>query len=630
MNPPPSTILIVDDEPRGRELLGDLLTPQGYQLHFAASGREALAAAAAHPPDLILLDVMMPDLDGFEVCRRLRADERLREVPVVMLTALDDRESRLTGLAAGADSFLTKPFDHVELRTRVTTITKLNRYRLLFAERERFAQVVTSAPDGIVVVDAGFVLRLANPAAQQMFRADDVMPLEGDLIFNRVGVEEGALGRLKRLLAGEEAAAFQFEATGLRPDGGGFPIEASASRFTWAGQPAMQLHLRDVTEKKQLEAQFLRVQRLQGLGALAGGVAHDLNNIFAPLLMTSELLQDTLANRPEAHWVKSITTSVRRGSGLVKQILAFARGSSGEKQSVALRYVIGELRSILSQSLPPGVTLRVRCEPTTPPVYADPTHLHQLLMNLCVNARDAMPQGGNLRIAAEPCELDASHAEQIPGATPGHWVRLTVSDTGTGMTPEVRARLGEAFFTTKPIGKGTGLGLTTVFSIVKSHGGFWHVESEVGSGTAFHLYLPPSVEVTGAAATEVETCPPGHGELILVADDEAAFLEIIRATLGCYGYRTVCARDGAEAVAFYCRQAGEIKLVLADCRMPFLAGTGLVRALRKVQSDVRCVLMSASEIAPDELADAPVPLLAKPFTTGQLLTLLDRELRRGS
>ncbi|MEN9572194.1 MAG: hypothetical protein RL514_49 [Verrucomicrobiota bacterium] len=631
MNPPPSTILIVDDEPRGRELLGDLLRPQGYQLHFAASGPEALAAAAAHPPDLILLDVMMPDLDGFEVCRRLRADERLREVPVVMLTALDDRESRLTGLAAGADSFLTKPFDHVELRTRVTTITKLNRYRLLFAERERFAQVVTSAPDGIVVVDAGFVLRLANPAAHQMFGADDVLPLEGDLIFNRVGVEEGALARLKRLLAGEETAAFQFEATGLRPDGGRFPIEASASRFTWEGQPALQLHLRDVTEKRQLEARFLRMQRLQGLGSLAGGVAHDLNNIFAPLLMTLDLLKDTLADKPEARIIQTMIGATRRGSGLVKQILAFARGTAGEKQAVPLRYLMEEVRAILSQTLPSNITVRSQCPAETPPVYADPTHLHQLLMNLGVNARDAMPRGGQLRLAAEVCELDAAQAAQWPGAIPGEWVRLTVSDTGTGMTPEVRARLGEAFFTTKPIGQGTGLGLTTVFSIVKSHGGFWRVESEEGRGTSFHLYLPPAPAITGAAAPDAEQLPHGRGELILVADDEAAILEITRATLACYGYRTVCARDGAEAVALFCRQPDDIKLVLADCQMPFLDGPGVVQALRKVQPTVKCVLVSAS-LADGSLAvpaGAPVPFLAKPFTSAQLLALLDRELHGG-
>lgn len=628
MNPSPSTLLVVDDEPHGRELLADLLTPQGYQLRFAANGPDALAVAAAQPPDLILLDVMMPGMDGFEVCRRLRADDRLREVPVVMLTALDDRESRLAGLAAGADSFLTKPFDHVELRTRVATITKLNRYRLLLAERERFAQVVISAPDGILVVDGGFTLRLVNPAARAMFGAADAFPLEGDLVFNRVGIEEGALARLKRLLAGEETAAFQFEATGLRPDGGRFPIEASASRFTWENQPALQLHLRDVTEKRQLEMQYLRVQRLQGLGSLAGGVAHDLNNVFAPLLMTLDLLHDTLADKPEARIIQTMMGAARRGSGLVKQILAFARGSTGEKQTVPLRYILEEVRAILSQTLPPNITVRTASPAETPPVYADPTHLHQLLMNLGVNARDAMPRGGQLRMTAEVCEVDAAQAAQWPGALPGAWVRLTVSDTGTGMTPEVRARLGEAFFTTKPIGQGTGLGLTTVFSIVKSHGGFWHVESEAGRGTDFHLYLPPAPSVTGAAAPETAALPHGHGELILVADDESALLEITRATLGCYGYRTICARDGAEAVALFCRQPDEIKLVLADCQMPFLDGPGVVQALRKVQPTVKCVLVSAS-LSDGSLAvpaGAPVPFLAKPYTSAQLLALLAREL----
>ncbi len=622
----PSTILVVDDEPRGRELIENLLLPQGHQLHLVADGPAALAAAAEHVPDLILLDVMMPGMDGFEVCRRLRADPKLRVVPVVMLTALDDRDSRIAGLAAGADSFLTKPFDATELRTRVTTITQLNRFRLLSAERERFAQLFNTAPDAILVIDPRFNIRLANPAARTLFGDDPAQPLENDLLLLRLSCDEPTLTRLKRLL-NDGSGPVQFAAEALRPDGHRAPIQGAASRFPGSGEPALQLHLRDVTEFKQLEAQFLRVQRLQGLGSLAGGVAHDLNNIFAPLLLTMDLLQDTLAGKPELRLVQTMSVSARRGAGLVKQILTFARGTAGEKQSVPLRYVFNEVRGILTQALPANITIRTETDPDTPPVHADPTHLHQLLMNLCVNARDAMPAGGGIQLSAAPLTLNAETAASIPGATAGSWVRLSVRDTGTGMTPEVRARLGEAFFTTKPIGQGTGLGLATATTILKSHGGFWHIETALGQGTTFHLYLPPATEVTGVAAPEPESCPLGRGELILVADDEAAVLEILRATLACYGYRSLCARDGAEAIALYARQPADIALVLADCRMPFLEGTALLRALRKINPSVRCTLMSGTDAPPAaEPGEPALPWLAKPFTNSQLLTLLQQQL----
>lgn len=623
---PPSKILVVDDEPRGRELLQDLLTPQGYHIILAADGPAALAAAAEHNPDLILLDVMMPNMDGFEVCRHLRADPKLREVPVVMLTALDDRESRLQGLAAGADSFLTKPCDSAELRTRVTTITQLNRYRLLSAERERFAQLFTGAPDAILVVDALFTIRLANPAACALFGESAGQPLQGDLLLLRLYCDESTLTRLKSLLNGGPGPV-QFTAEAFRTDGTRAPIQAAASRFPGGSDPALQLHLRDVTELKNLEAQFLRVQRLQGLGSLAGGVAHDLNNLLTPLVMTSDLLQDTLADKPELRLVQTMSAVARRGVGLVRQILAFARGTIGEKQSVPLRYVLNEVRSILAQALPSNISIRTEIGPDTPPVHGDPTHLHQLLMNLCVNARDAMPSGGTLRLATAPLTLDAATAATIPGASPGPWVRLTVSDTGTGMTPEVRNRLGEAFFTTKPIGQGTGLGLATVAMILKNHGGFWHIETAPGAGTKFHLHLPPASEITGAAAPEPESCPLGRGELILVADDETALLEIMRATLACHGYRTVCARDGAEAVAIYARQTSDIAFVIADCRMPFLEGAGLLRALRKINPAVRCALMSGTDTPPlPDAAEPFLPWLAKPFTNAQVLTLLHQQL----
>lgn len=378
----------------------------------------------------------------------------------------------------------------------------------------------------------------------------------------------------------------------------------------------------NVTEKKQLQAQYLRAQRLESIGSLAGGVAHDLNNLLSPILLSVELLKRNIVDEHHRKFLDNIEKSANRGAGLVKQILSFVRGMEGEKISMSLKHIISELSDMLKSTFPASIRIETSVPKTLWTVEGDPTQLHQVFMNLCVNARDAMPSGGKIRISIENTVVDEQYANMSPGGKPGSYVRVIISDTGIGMPPEVLARIFEPFFTTKGTGKGTGLGLSTVHSIVKGHGGFVNVYSEVGKGTNFKVYLPASQTVQTLKETKKTAGVPfGHGELILVVDDEAAIREITKATLENYGYRVFIATDGIEALARFAQHAQEIKVVIIDMMMPIMDGKTTIRALQRIHSHTRFIAVSGSadEEKTAELMVENIRFLQKPFTAETLI-----------
>ncbi len=358
----------------------------------------------------------------------------------------------------------------------------------------------------------------------------------------------------------------------------------------------------DITEKKRLEAQFLRSQRMESIGSLAGGIAHDLNNALAPIVMSTEILKLTISDPEAGRILDTISDCAERGAGMVKQILTFARGSEGERGSVQPKHLVKEMIEIARHTFPKGISIRTEVDGETWPLLGNPTQLHQILLNLCVNARDAMPNGGTLTMAAGNVRLKATDAVLSPDAKPGPYVLLTVKDTGTGMTPEVRARIFDAFFTTKEPGKGTGLGLSTVQSIVKEHGGFLAVESEVGRGTMFKVYLPAQESASATEEAELPALPMGNGELVLVVDDEAAIRGIAAETLEAFGYRAVTAGDGAQAVGVCAQHLAELQVVFTDMAMPIMDGQAAIRAIRVLQPKLKIIATSGA----DELFDSPL------------------------
>lgn len=380
---------------------------------------------------------------------------------------------------------------------------------------------------------------------------------------------------------------------------------------------------------------MLRAQRLEGIGLLAGGIAHDLNNVLAPILMGADLLKLTARDEPVKQQLDSIVESAKRGADIVKQVLTFARGIEGERIPIEPKHVIKEMARMARETFPRNLRIQVDVPNDLWTVMGDPTQLHQVLLNLSVNARDAMPQGGILSYSARNVEVDPLLAQAHAHAKPGPHVVLHVQDTGTGIPPEVLDRIFEPFFTTKELGKGTGLGLSTAMGIVRSHGGFITVESEPGKGTAFEAWLPASPQAHRPEAKPAAmTLPRGQGELVLVVDDEGDILHVTRAMLERHGYRVITAGDGTLALTELSRHLGEVRLVITDILMPFMDGVQLIHALRRMAPELRVIASSGALGMPgqkdrtDEVKALGVrQILHKPYSVEQLLRTVHDELQ---
>ena len=382
----------------------------------------------------------------------------------------------------------------------------------------------------------------------------------------------------------------------------------------------------DITERKTLEAQFLRAQRLESIGTLAGGIAHDLGNALSPILMAVQMLQRKFTDEESQHLLALLRINAERGGEMIKQVLAFARGVEGDRITLQPRHLIKEVVSILQNTFSKSIEIGFSLPQDLWTIAGDATQLHQVLMNLCVNARDAMPAGGTLMVEAENISLDENYARMHLKAKPGRYVAVTVADTGEGIPDHLLDRIFDPFFTTKEPGKGTGLGLSTVVGIVNGHGGFINVSSQVRRGTQFKIYLPAANSgLRKQAAIAEREAPAGHGETILVVDDEPSILEVTRGTLEANGYSVLTARDGAEALALYAANRDKVKAVLMDMIMPYLDGMATIRVLKRLDPDVQVIASSglAGNGQASEAAGAGVKaFLTKPYTAEKLLAAL--------
>jgi len=366
-----------------------------------------------------------------------------------------------------------------------------------------------------------------------------------------------------------------------------------------------------------------RAQRLETIGMLASGIAHDLNNVLSPIILSAPLLREHATDPDHLRLIASLEKSAERGVELVRQILSFAHGAGSVQQRLQLRELLVEAHSMAAETFPKSICVVDEIPDNLWPVLADPTQIHQILLNLCVNARDAMPRGGTLTLGAENCLLDEVTARRVEGGKPGAWVVLQVEDTGSGIAPEVLTQIWEPFFTTKGAGKGTGLGLSTVRGVVANHKGFVSVKTQPGSGTTFRVYLPAADEMAATGATSGGRPNPrrGSGELILVVDDEPNIREMTSAMLTRNGYRVITAGDGTEAVALFATRRNEIRLVITDLVIPHLDGTALARVVRNLNSRVKVLAMSglSSEGRRGNLDPFNGSFIYKPFKVQVLL-----------
>ncbi len=503
------------------------------------------------------------------------------------------------------------------------------------AERQLREQneILANSREGVMIVDLYNKVTLWNLGTEEIFgwtRAEALGRSPEQLL----GIDDASLFSTLRTLVVRDGF-WNGELRSKTRDGRKITVDCRTTLVRdEAGRPRARLSfLADVTAKKLLEEKFLHVQRLENIGMLAAGIAHDLNNVLSPIMFAAPLLRDSLTNASDLKILDSIEQCAARGAGLVKQILGFAQSSAGEFEPTQVKYLLRDIISVVDETFPKSIQLKQQIPHDLWFVNGNPTQIHQVLLNLCVNARDAMPRGGTLTIQASNLRIDAAKVGSIPGARAGAWVLLEVADTGTGISPEVRQHIWEPFFTTKGTGKGTGLGLSTVRGIVASHQGFVELLTEVGRGTTFRVFLPaferePVLE-TSALQPKV---PDGHGELILLVDDDALIRDIMANILRNHGYRIVSCINGVEAISFFGAHAGEISVVVTDFDMPLLGGLELTREFLKIRPDVRLLVMSGLSRTNDAgsglqavqgLAHA---FLLKPFKTKDLLDTLNHLL----
>ncbi len=597
-------ILVVDDNADMRAYIVGLLRAE-WSVDTAADGEEALARVAERVPDLVVSDVMMPRVNGIALLRALRANPDTRRIPVILLSARAGEGASAEGLETGADDYLLKPFSARDLLARVRNLLEKSRERAsaLRASEMRFRRLAESGIVGIVVADAGGRVLEAN---------DTFLAMTGH---TRDDVGSGAI----HAPAGD-ASAQPWEGECRRKDGRGIPVLVASAPLD--GGETMSIAL-DLSERRRLEEQFRQAQKMEAVGRLAGGVAHDFNNLLSVILSYAEMLRGTLrADDPVRADVDEIHAAATRATDLTRQLLAFSRQQVREPKVLSLNRTVAGMEKMLRRLLGEDVDLTTLFDANLASIEADPGHLEQIVMNLAVNARDAMPEGGKLTIETQNVGLDEDYARSHHDVRPGDYVMLAVTDTGIGMSAATLEQIFEPFFTTKEKGKGTGLGLATVFGIVKQSAGHIWVYSEPGAGTTFKVYFP---RVAGAGREEGSDRPAPASlrgnETILLVEDDAQVRLLARTILRRNGYVVLEAANGGEALLICEKHGAKIDLLLTDVVLPLMSGRQLAERLASLRPGMRVLFMSGytdDAVLQHGVLDSGVAYLQKPLTPSAL------------
>ncbi len=533
---------------------------------------------------------------------------------------------------------LTEAAESLNTQLRAEISQRKEAEEALRRSEERFRALFDSAPMAVFACDRHAVIEQYNARAVELWGREPRRGVERHCGSIRLWLPDGTLlphaesPMVEVLRTGRPA--LDVEVSIERPDGSRVPVLVSfAALKNSEGKTIGAItSFIDLTERKKLEQQSLRSQRLESIGTLAGGIAHDLNNSLGPITMSLEILRMKFPDAHSSELIDLLETSAQRGADMVRQVLSFARGVEGRRAEVLIPQLVQEIEKIVNETFLRHIQIQTLVPPDVWTVLGDSTQLHQVLLNLCLNARDAMPNGGVLVVSAANRPIDAAFAglNQNPHAKPGPYVVLEVKDSGTGMPPNVVDHIFDPFFTTKEFGKGSGLGLSTALAIVKSHGGFFQVTSEVGKGTSFQVFLPAQTQVASPTPPPpASERPAGNGELILVVDDEEPMRRITQQILEAFGYRVVLACDGAEAVAIYGLRSAEIAAVITDMTMPVMEGPEAIRILRTMNPKLPIIGASglASTHYAAKLASLGVKhILSKPYTASELLKLMRETL----
>ncbi len=650
--PSRTRVLAIDDTPDNlialRAVLEDAL-PECLLL-TATDGARGIELARSEDPDVVLLDVVMPGMDGFEVCARMKADEALLDIPVVFLTAQGTgRGVRVEALRAGAEGFLAKPPDEMELVAQIRAMARLKagararrhqvdelealvqertrqlrqefeERRKVEADRELLATAIEQSAETIVVTDPEGRIVYANPAFEEVSGYTVAEAIGRNPRLLKSGVHDEAFFRALWITI-SSGRTWSGRVVNRRKDGKLYTEDATISPVRdRAGRIASYLAVKkDVTRSLELEAQLLQAQKMESVGRLAGGVAHDFNNILAVILSSVRFAIEAV---PEEGTLRSdlleIEGAGERAAALTRQLLAFSRKQMLQPEVLDLNALVHGLEKMLRRVVGEDVALLLDLAPEPVPVRADPVQLQQVIVNLVVNARDAMPDGGTLTIRTRNVEESR--------------VLLQITDTGTGMDEATQAHLFEPFFTTKEAGKGTGLGLSSAYGIVQQSGGSIRVASQVGKGTTIDVTLPRTGEVSARAQEGASEGDLSGTETVLVVEDDASVRGIIRRMLAKAGYTVLVAESGAEGLSRCREHEGDIHLVLADVVMPSMNGRAFRELLLRERPDARVLLMSGytdDALGRKGVLATEVNFIAKPFNANTLLCRVRSILDQG-
>ncbi|WP_395751966.1 response regulator [Prosthecobacter sp.] len=673
-------------------IFGDIPAPSAptgllFEVDSASQGKEGLdlirrALEEKRPYTMAFVDVRMPPgWDGIETTRQIWSI--CPDLQIVICTAYSDYSwNEMQEQIKPRDRLLIlkKPFDTVEVLQLANALTEKWRlqqeFKWLMNDLEARVQLRTKELESSMeeavrsrekerlsfeslrheMEERGRLEKRFREQAALLDKTTDaivVSDLEHRITYWNKGAEriygwtaEEAIGHRAYELLYREFAPFEAAVSSIvkhsewmgdlqqiNRSGGKLLVEA---RWTLlrnsAGQPQGILSINtDITEKKKLEQQCLRAQRMDSIGTLAGGIAHDLNNALTPILMSIELLRMREKDPRGLTVISTLDSSAKRGAGMVRQLLTFASGMEGKQMVVQVGPLLREIEKIANETFLKTIQVSSEIPENLWTLQGDPTQLHQVLLNLCVNARDAMPDGGRLTLSACNLMLEQHYVGSNGEGKPGPYIVIQVKDTGAGMPPEVIERIFEPFFTTKELGKGTGLGLSTSLGIIKSHHGFLHVESTPRAGTRFLVYLPAQTAATPATETFAPTeLPRGNGELVLVVDDEADVRQVVQQILEAFGYWVLLASDGSEASALYASRKGEVAAVITDMMMPVMDGPATIQALKNMNPEVRIIAasgLSTSSNAAKATREGVKHFIPKPYTTETLLQTLHSVLK---
>ena len=622
----PITVLLVEDNPGDArlilELLGEVQT-QAFDLERVARLDHALTRLSRTGVDVVLLDLGLPDSQGLETF--MRARRGAPDEPIVVISGLDDERLALEAVRSGAQDYLVKGRIEGHLLARVLryAVERKRAEQELVAREERFRALVEHSADAIALLDRAGTLIYASHSTERVLghRADEVL---GRSALDLIHPEDVAAvsGRLLEL-QDHPGALVVMEARYRHKDGSWRYGECSVSnRLADPSVRALVLNYREITERRRLEAQLRQAQKMEAVGRLAGGVAHDFNNVLTAIFGYADLINEEL---PEGHHARQdlgeIRKAAQRASTLTRQLLAFSRQQVLQPVVLSLNDLVQDIENMLVRLIGEDVQLRLGLSPHAGNVRADAGQIQQVLMNLVVNARDAMPAGGKLLIETAGTELTEQYAESHQPVLPGAYVMLAVSDTGVGMDAETKARIFEPFFTTKEKGRGTGLGLSTVYGIVKQSGGYVWVYSEPGRGTTFKLYFPRVDAPAETPAPTREAATLAGTETILLAEDDDMLRPLAKGLLEKLGYTVLDAENAERALGAAGAHAGPIQLLVADVVMPGASGRELARRLAQSRPDTRVLYVSGytdDAIVHHGMLEPGLNFLQKPFTPAAL------------